>query len=96
MPSTVWMRTSTWLPWSLLCLLQGDTPRAVGIVSLYIVVTLTRSALEPKLLGRHLGLDPLVTLMTMYAGFKLWGISGMLFAPILAVIALQVVPSEKT
>lgn len=84
------------LPWGLLCLLQGDTPRAVGIVSLYIVVTLTRSALEPKLLGRHLGLDPLVTLMTMYAGFKLWGITGMFFAPILAVIALQVVPSEKT
>lgn len=84
------------LPWSLLCLLQGDTPRAVGIAALYTVVTLTRSALEPKLLGRHLGLDPLVTLMTMYAGFKLWGISGMLFAPILAVIALQMVPGEKT
>jgi len=84
------------LPWSFLCLLQGDTARAIGILSLYIVVSLTRSALEPKLLGRHLGLDPLVTLMTMYAGFKLWGISGMLFAPILTVIAIQVVPNEKT
>ena len=81
------------LPWSLVCLLQGDTARAVGIGSLYVVVSLTRSALEPKLLGRHLGLDPLVTLMVMYAGFKLWGIGGMLLAPILAVTALQIVPN---
>lgn len=83
------------LPWSLICLLQSDTPRAIGIASLYVVVTLTRSMLEPRLLGRHLGLDPLVTLITMYAGFRLWGIGGMLLAPILAVIALQIFPDRR-
>lgn len=83
------------LPWSFLCFLQNDTPRAIGIGSLYIVVTLTRSALEPKFLGHHLGLDPLVTLMVMYAGFKLWGIGGMLLAPILTVTAIQLVPERK-
>ena len=83
------------LPWSLICLLQSDTPRAIGIASLYVVVSLTRSMLEPRLLGRHLGLDPLVTLITMYAGFRLWGIGGMLLAPILAVIALQIIPDRR-
>ncbi len=83
------------LPWSLVCLLRQDTPRAIGIASLYIVVTLTRSALEPKLLGRHLGLDPLVTLMAMYAGFQIWGIGGMFFAPILTVIAIQILPDRE-
>lgn len=83
------------LPWSFVSLLQGDTPRAIGIGSLYIVVTLTRSMLEPKLLGRHLGLDPLVTLMAMYAGYKLWGITGMFLAPILAVVAVQILPEGK-
>ncbi len=82
------------LPWSLVSLLQQDTPRAVGIASLYLVVTLTRSTLEPRFLGRHLGLDPLVTLMTMYAGYKLWGIAGMFLAPMLAVTALQVLPNK--
>ncbi len=80
------------LPWSLLCLLQNDSPRAIGLASLYIVITLTRSALEPRLLGSHLGLDPLVTLMVMYAGYKLFGLPGMLFGPILAVTALQLLP----
>lgn len=78
------------LPWSLLCLLQQDTPRAIGLASTYLVVTLTRSMLEPKFLGRHLGLDPLVTLMALYIGFRLWGIGGMILAPILTVITLQI------
>lgn len=78
------------LPWSLVCLLQEDTPRAIGLTSLYVTVTLTRSMLEPKFLSRHLGLDPLVTLMALYVGFRLWGIGGMILAPILTVIALQI------
>jgi len=83
------------IPWSFLSFLQDDIPRAFGIGSLYIVVTLTRSALEPKFLGHHLGLDPLITLMVMYAGFKLWGIGGMLLAPILTVTAIQLVPDKR-
>ena len=77
------------LPWSLIYLLQGDTARAVGLASVYVVITLTRSVLEPKFLGRHLGLDPLATLIAMYAGFRLWGLGGMIFAPIVTVIAIQ-------
>ena len=83
------------LPWALVYFLQADSARAIGLVSLYVTVTLVRSALEPKLLGRHLGLDPLITLMVMYAGYKLWGISGMLLAPILAVIAIQILPERR-
>lgn len=78
------------LPWSLVNLLQGDNARAIGLVSTYLVVTLTRSMLEPKFLSRHLGLDPLVTLVALYVGFRLWGIGGMIFAPILTVIATQI------
>lgn len=82
------------LPWSLVLFLREDTARAVGILGIYLTVTLSRSILEPKLLGRHLGLDPLVTLMALYAGFKLWGIGGMLLSPILAATALQLVPEQ--
>lgn len=78
------------LPWSLACLLQQDTPRAIGLASIYAAVTLTRSMLEPKFLGRHLGLDPLVTLMALYTGFRLWGIGGMILAPVLTVIVIQI------
>ena len=50
--------------------------------------------LEPKLVGRHLGLDPLITLFALYAGYKLWGIGGMLLSPLLAVTAMQLSPAR--
>lgn len=84
------------LPWSLLSLLQGNGVRALGLLGVYITASVTRSALEPKLLGRHLGLDPLVTLVILYAGYKLWGIGGMLLAPLLAVIAMQLLPQKES
>lgn len=83
------------LPWALVCLLQGNTVRAIGLASTYLAVTLIRSALEPKLLGKHLGLDPLVTLIAMYAGYKIWGIGGMLLSPLIAVTAVQIVPDRR-
>lgn len=84
------------LPWSLVYLLQGDTPRAIGLASTYAAVTLTRSILEPKFLGRHLGLDPLATLIALYVGFRLWGIGGMILAPILTVTAVQITAERST
>ena len=83
------------LPWSLILLLQGDTPRAIGMLGLYATVSLCRSIWEPRLLGHHLGLDPLVTLMALYAGYQLWGIGGMLLAPLLATTAIQLVPEQR-
>lgn len=77
------------IPWAIVCFLQGDSVRAIGILSIYITAALTRSMLEPKLIGKHLGLDPLVTLIVLYIGYRLWGVGGMLLAPLLTVTALQ-------
>lgn len=83
------------LPWALISFLRDDAARAIGLVGIYAIITLTRSILEPKLVGKQLGLDPLVTLMALYAGYKLWGIGGMILAPLLAVTAFQLVPEKK-
>lgn len=77
------------VPWAVVCFLQGDTVRAMGILGIYISAALTRSMLEPKLIGKHLGLDPLVTLIALYIGYRLWGVGGMLLAPVLTVTVLQ-------
>lgn len=77
------------VPWSVVAFLQGDRLLSFGLLGLYGVAALTRSILEPKLLGKQLGLDPLVTLMALYAGYRLWGIGGMILAPVMAVAATQ-------
>lgn len=83
------------LPWALISLLQENTAQAIGICGIYVIITLTRSILEPRLLGRHLGLDPLVTLVALYTGYKLWGIGGMILAPMLTVAAVQLLPTRQ-
>ena len=75
---------SVLIPWALVCFLEGSGARALGLLGLYATAALTRSVLEPKLVGSHLGLDPLVTLMAMYCGLRLWGLGGMLLLPMLA------------
>ena len=59
------------------------------------MISVVRSVLEPKLVGRHLGLDPLVTLMALYVGYKLWGVGGMIVSPLLAVTIMQVTPNRE-
>lgn len=82
------------IPWSLVCLLRGNTPLGIGLLGVYAAAFVLRSVMEPRLLGKQLGLDPLVTLMALYAGYKLWGMAGMLLSPIAAVAALQILPKK--
>lgn len=78
------------LPWALVEFLQGSTMRAVGLLITYGVAMLARTVLEPKLVGRQLGLDPLLTLVFLYVGYRFWGILGMIFAPMLAAAAKSI------
>lgn len=84
------------VPWSLVCYLQGDTVRAIGLLGVYAAASLLRSILEPRLVGKQLGLDPLVTLLAMYAGYRLWGFGGMILSPLLAVVVTGALKTEKS
>lgn len=77
------------IPWSLVAFLQGDRLLAFGLLGLYAAAAVTRTILEPRLVGRQLGIDPLITLLALYVGFRLFGLLGMIFAPMLAVTATQ-------
>ena len=72
------------LPWALTRLLQGDPLIAAGMTALYLVAMVTRTVLEPRFYGHHLGLDPLVMLLFLYAGYRLWGFLGIVISPLLA------------
>ena len=75
---------SVLLPWAVVCLLQSQNTRAMGLLILWGVAVIVRTVLEPKVVGKYLGLDSLWTLVAMYAGFRFFGIPGLLFTPILA------------
>ena len=70
------------IPWGLLRLLTGDVKMGIGVLLLYLLCTVNRQLLEPRLIGRHLGMSTLLTLFLMYVGFKLFGILGFLLGPV--------------
>ena len=72
-------------PWSLICFLQGDSVRGIGLLAVWAAASLLRSVLEPRFVGKQLGLDPLLTLLSMYTGYRLWGFGGMILSPLAAV-----------
>ena len=80
------------LPWALYDFLTGSVPLGTGLVITYAAVTVLRSSIQAKLLGDQLGLHPLATLAAIYAGWKLWGVWGMLLFPIGAICAKQALP----
>ena len=76
------------IPWGIWTLLGGNLPLGAGILLLYGVVTGVRTVLEPRLVGRGIGLSPLVTLVSMYVGMKLLGGGGLILAPMAVTLAL--------
>ena len=78
------------LPWALISLLQSQSAKALGLLGIYVVALLSRSILEPRLVGKQLGLDPLITLIALYIGFQVWGIGGMLLSPMVCVVLSEI------
>ena len=76
------------IPWALISFLQARTGLGFGLLALYGVCSVLRSVLEPHLVGRQLGLPPLLTLMAFYIGYRLFGVAGMVLLP-LAVILVK-------
>ena len=72
------------IPWGIICLILGQVRLGIGLLILYGVTTLIRQVLEPKLIGEGLGLHPLLSLLSMYAGLRLFGVWGMILAPLVA------------
>ncbi len=81
------------VPWAIVALLQHDLYRGIGLLILYLLVTVLRQFLEPRLLGKSLGLSPLLTLFSTWVGWQLFGILGMLIAPFLA-LAIKLVVGQ--
>lgn len=70
------------LPWAALTALQGEYGMALKLAAVYLVITVIRNILEPKIVGSQIGLHPVVTLASMFVGAQLLGILGLFGFPI--------------
>lgn len=79
------------LPWGVILLVTGNIPLGAGILIVYLVITIIRNILEPKLVGKQIGLHPLATLISLYVGLKVLNIFGMFAFP----VSLAIITSMK-
>lgn len=77
------------IPWGVLSCLRGDSVLGIGLLVLYGLCAVGRAFLEPRFLGKQIGLDPLATLAALYAGYQLFGILGMLLLPVAVLLLKQ-------
>ena len=71
------------IPWAVITFILGDYAMAVKLLLVYVIITVVRNILEPKIVGGQLGLHPIVTLASMFAGVELLGVVGLFGFPIL-------------
>ena len=85
------------LPWGFVALVMGKLPMGIGVIVLYLIIAAVRNAVEPRIVGKHIGLHPLATLVAMVVGLKLAGLVGMLLLPIslVAVVRIREEAKEK-
>lgn len=74
------------VPWGVISLLGGSVGKGVGLLLLYVIEITVRQIIEPRIVGRQVGLHPLITLIAMFVGSKLFGGVGLLGLPITCAI----------
>ena len=74
------------VPWAIICALNGDIKLGIAILILWIMMSITRQFLEPKLVSKNIGVHPIFTLIAMYTGFRFIGVIGMLIGPIALIV----------
>ncbi len=87
---------SVLIPWTGIALLGQDFRLGAGLLVIFAVLTIARQLLEPRLIGRGMGISPFVTLSTMYAGYVLFGFWGLLLLPGVVTLLLQGLKWGKT
>lgn len=74
------------VPSALLFFLEGEIAKGVVCLILYLICVMVRELLEPRLVGKRLGIFPVVLLISLYAGMKLFGVSGIIKGPLAVVL----------
>lgn len=70
------------IPWAVISVILGDFSGALQLALLYVFITVVRNIIEPKIVGGQIGLHPVITLVSMFAGVQLFGVVGLFGFPI--------------
>ena len=82
------------VPWAVVAVLLGNYYFGIGLAVLFILVVILRNFLEPKIIGKQIGINSLFTLVAMFLGLKVLGIWGLFLFPIILIVTIQYYKNE--
>ena len=77
-----------YMPWIIFALLISEYSTGIGLLIAYLVTTLTRQTIEPKIVSSKIGTHPLITIISMYTCYRIFGVFGFILGAILVMIGL--------
>lgn len=78
------------IPWAIISYLLGNTFIAIGLSVLFIVTVVVRQILEPIIIGKSIGINPLYTLLITILGSMILGPIGIILAPVITIIMVAI------
>ena len=78
---------AVFIPWTIIAIVLKNTRMAICVSSIYVILVLVRMIVEPIILGKKIGLSPLITMLSSIVGFITLGAKGLFVGPIVASIA---------
>ncbi|KZE50424.1 sporulation protein [Brevibacillus parabrevis] len=74
------------VPWAIYNFLTGNARLGIGLIILFLVITVVRRIIEPKVLASNLGISALAALVSLFLGFQVMGFFGLIIGPALVII----------
>lgn len=74
------------IPWSVYSFVTGNIGMGIGLLVIYALITVIRQIIEPKLVAGQVGISPVVTIMAMYIGVRVFGAPGIFILPFIVII----------
>lgn len=86
------------IPWSIISFISGKNQMGMNLAIIYVVLIIIRQIIEPRILGKEIGIRPLYTFMATILGSLLLGPIGVILGPLIAVVinsTLMVIQEKK-
>ena len=77
------------LPWAVYKFLMGDFKTAFFLVVIYAVTQISRQVLQPKLVADSMGMNPMVTLVLLYVGYRVSSVLGLILAVPIGMVVIN-------
>ncbi|WP_406242480.1 AI-2E family transporter [Tissierella carlieri] len=83
------------IPWAVINFIIGNKDMGADLATLYVILVILRQFIEPKIVGKEIGVRPLYTFIATILGSIILGPVGIILGPLAAVIISSIMKTKK-